>query len=425
MTLLFRLSRRGETLYFLFRRDKCKGLRPSCSPVLRFGEREGAGPRASFLLAMAVGVMLVAPAIASDRGYSRPAASERRVALVIGNGAYQNAPPLRNPVSDAKLISDVLKEAGFELIGGGPLIDADKSDLEKGIRAFGKSLRGGAVGLFYYSGHGVQVKGANYLIPVAANITAESDVKYDLVDSGFVLDEMANAGNRLNIVILDACRNNPFGGRGLRSASSGLAQVSAPAGTVISYATQPGNVAGDGAGNNSPYTDALAAAIRRPGLDVFATFNAVGLQVKQTTGGQQQPWLSTSPIEGQFYFSGLPGDNSDQTPPQQTASIPSKSEDGSMAVERAFWDSMSGSNDPEDFQDYLTRYPSGQFSGIAGRKLAALKKPTAPAPPPPPVASDGGQPLPALPEEATTGSSLLESWRGGFINQGGFLRRSR
>ncbi len=245
------------------------------------------------------------PAVAQTRDVVITGQTEKRVALIIGNAAYKNATPLVNPTNDARLMAKTLAGVGFQLIGGKPLIDADRPAIERAIRDFGNALRGGAVGLFYYSGHGVQVNGANYIIPVTANITQESDIKYELVDVGFVLDEMANAGNRLNIVILDACRNNPFGGRGLRAVSSGLAQVSAPAGTVISYATQPGNVASDGTGGNSPYTTALAAAIRMPSLDVFATFNTVGLKVKQSTSGQQQPWLATSPIEGQFYFAGL------------------------------------------------------------------------------------------------------------------------
>ena len=236
-------------------------------------------------------------------------AAERRVALVIGNAAYQHVPPLDNPANDARLMAETLQSLGFSLIGGKPVIDADKTTLERAIRSFGRELHGGAVGLFYYSGHGVQINGANYLIPVGANIAEELDAKFELVDAGLVLDAMANAHNRLNIMILDACRNNPFAGRGLRAVGGGLAQVTAPAGTVISYATQPGDFARDGQGKHSPFTDALAHAIQRPGQDLFATFNDVGLRVKEATAGQQQPWLATSPIEGQFYF--VPGDSND------------------------------------------------------------------------------------------------------------------
>jgi uncharacterized caspase-like protein len=259
--------------------------------------------------ALALATLLVLSATAAWAADTMGVAGERRVALVIGNSAYQNVPPLKNPANDAPLMAETLKAVGFELIGGKALLNADKAALERAIRSFGQALRGGAVGLFYYAGHGVQIDGVNYLVPVAANIADELDVKFELVDAGLVLDAMAIARNRLNIVILDACRNNPFGGRGLRGIGGGLAQVSAPAGTVISYATQPGDVAEDGTGRDSPYTTALSSAIRHPGLDIFATFNEVGLRVKETTGGRQQPWLATSPIEGQFYF--VPGESAE------------------------------------------------------------------------------------------------------------------
>lgn len=233
------------------------------------------------------------------------AAPEKRVALVVGNAAYRHTAPLKNAANDARLMAQTLGGQGFRMVGGGPLLDADRPGMEKAIRAFGKELREGAIGVFYYSGHGVQVKGTNYMVPVTAQVALESDAKYELVDIGFVLDEMGEAGNRLNIVVLDACRNNPLVAKGLRSTGDGLATMTAPAGTAIAFATQPGNVASDGAGKNSPYTEALARAISTPGLDLFDTFNEVGLSVKKATRGQQQPWLSSSPIEGQFYFAGL------------------------------------------------------------------------------------------------------------------------
>ena len=141
-------------------------------------------------------------------------------------------------------------------------------------------------------------------MPINANPTREADVDFQMVDVNLVLRQMEVSGTRLNLVILDACRNNPFGGRGLRGSEPGLAQMRAPEGTLISYATQPGNVAQDGAEGDSPYTKALVATIRRPGLDIFQTFNEVGLAVEHATGGEQQPWTSTSPIDGNFYFAG-------------------------------------------------------------------------------------------------------------------------
>ena len=233
------------------------------------------------------------------------AEAEQRVALVIGNGAYRNVGKLANPANDARSIAGALQASGFSLVGGGAQLDLDRAHMEQAIRDFGRRLGHDTIGLFYYAGHGIQFNGSNYLIPVSANITGEADVKYELVDAAFVLDEMTQAHNRLNLVILDACRNNPFAGRGLRAVRGGLAQVTAPAGTVIAYATQPGAVAADGDDGHSPYTAALVRAIARPKLDVFATFNTVGLEVEQTTNGRQQPWVATSPIAGEFYFSEL------------------------------------------------------------------------------------------------------------------------
>ncbi|MBF0562284.1 MAG: caspase family protein, partial [Alphaproteobacteria bacterium] len=245
------------------------------------------------------GVQVLTPSQAATSPSA--AAGEQRVALVIGNGAYQSVPHLANPPGDAQAIAEVLRSAGFDLVGGKALVDLDRFGTEQAIRSFGQKLRGGAIGLFYYAGHGVQINGTNYLVPVSANLATETDVKYELVDVNYVLDEMVQAGNRLNVVILDACRNNPFGGRGLRAVSGGLAQMQAPSGTVISYATQPGNVAADGANGHSPFTEALVTSIREPGRTVFEMFNDVGVSVKKKTGGTQQPWLATSPIEGQFY----------------------------------------------------------------------------------------------------------------------------
>jgi uncharacterized caspase-like protein len=177
-------------------------------------------------------------------------------------------------------------------------VPADKAAFDSAVQKFGTELLDANVGLFYYAGHGVQVRGINYLIPVGANTTREADVDFQMVDVSLVLRQMEGSRTKLNVVMLDACRNNPFGGRGLRSSSGGLAQMQAPEGTLISYATQPGNVALDeGAGGDSPYTKALAEMIRKPGLDVFQTFNAVGLAVKRATGGAQE--APSGPTRGQ------------------------------------------------------------------------------------------------------------------------------
>jgi hypothetical protein len=231
-----------------------------------------------------------------------PAAAEKRIALVVGNTAYQNITRLDNPRNDATLMAETLSGLGFTLIGGRAQLDLDKAALDTDVQNFGRQIQGADVALFYYAGHGVQVNGSNYLVPVAANPTREADVDFQMVDINLVLRQMQGSGTRLNLVILDACRNNPFGGRGLRSADGGLAQMRAPEGTLISYATQPGSVAQDGSDGHSPYTKALATTIKQAGLDIFQTFNQVGLTVKRETGGSQQPWVSSSPIDGSFYF---------------------------------------------------------------------------------------------------------------------------
>lgn len=235
-----------------------------------------------------------------------PASAEKRVALVIGNSAYLNVSKLDNPKNDATLMASALKSLGFTLVGDGPQLDLDKAALDSAIQKFSATLQGSDVGMFYYAGHGVQVRGSNFLVPVSANPTREADVDFQMVDVNLVLRQMESAGTKLNLVILDACRNNPFGGRGLRASEGGLAQMRAPEGTLISFATQPGNVAADGTDGNSPYTKALASTIRRDGLDIFQTFNEVGLAVKRSTGGTQQPWVSSSPIDGKFYFASPP-----------------------------------------------------------------------------------------------------------------------
>jgi uncharacterized caspase-like protein/ketosteroid isomerase-like protein len=299
-----------------------------------------------------------------------------RVALVIGNGSYQNLPRLDNPASDAQLMATTLKSLGFELVGGGAATNLDRAGFEKAIREFGAKLNGSAVGLFYYAGHGVQVQGSNYLVPVGANPTNTADVDFELINAELVLRQMEAAGSKLNIVILDACRNNPFGGRGLRASGGGLAQMQAPQGTLISYATQPGNVALDGANGHSPYTQALAAEMRRPGERVLDVFNAVGLAVDKATNGRQQPWVASSPLEGNFYFAAAPA-----TPAQADTPAAPAAPRGSDA-ELLFWQSIMANGTAADYEEYLKQFPDGRFAGLARNRMAALKAPERPMPAP-------------------------------------------
>src|SRR5258708_6045197 len=260
-------------------------------------------------------LLSLSPLITAMSFFAAPALADKRVALVVGNGPYRNVALLDNPANDARLLADTLRDLGFALVGGGAQLDLDKASFDRAVQDFGVQLQGADVGLFFYAGHGVQVRGTNYLIPVDANPTREADVDFQMLDTNLVMRQMEGAGTRLNVVILDACRNNPFSGRGLvvgrgrdtetvrlRDTSSGLAQMQAPEGTLISFATQPGSVARDGSDGHSPYSKALAETILRPGLGIFDAFNQVGLEVKRATGGAQQPWVSSSPIDGTFYF---------------------------------------------------------------------------------------------------------------------------
>jgi hypothetical protein len=226
------------------------------------------------------------------------AVAEKRVALVIGNSNYQNTSPLKNPVNDANLMASSLEQAGFEVT---KILDADYRTLKRAMLEFGRNLRSSPeAGLFYYAGHGVQVRGENYLIPVNARISDEDEVDLEAININSFLRVMDSSSSAINIVVLDACRNNPFA-RSFRSQSRGLASVDAPKGTYIAYATAPGDVAADGKANNSPYSVALAEAISTAGLTIEQVFKRARISVLAATDNKQVPW-ETSSITGDFYF---------------------------------------------------------------------------------------------------------------------------
>ena len=227
-------------------------------------------------------------------------ATEARLALVIGNSSYASG-PLPNPANDARLMSSSLGRLGFEVI---ERRNADQMTMKRAIQEFGTRLEKGgaeAIGLFYYAGHGVQLNGRNYLIPTSARIEREADVEIEAVSADWVIEQMRYARNRLNIVILDACRNNPFT-RSMRSADRGLATMDAPAGIMIAYSTAPGTGAQDGSGRNSPYTAALTQAMLEMHQPVEQVFKQVRKDVLSATGGKQVPWESSS-LTGDFFFS--------------------------------------------------------------------------------------------------------------------------
>lgn len=222
--------------------------------------------------------------------------AERRIALVIGNASYKEA-PLSNPVNDANDMEAALKRSGFRVIKA---LDATQKQMNRAIAEFGDLLTYDSVALFYYAGHGLQVRGKNYLIPVDAEIKSESMVRVESVDVDGVLDQLSNS--ELNVVILDACRNNPFERRASRSlGSSGLAQMEAPKGSLIAYSTAPGKTAADGEGRNGLYTEALLKYIQEPGLTIEQVFKNVRREVARATRDAQMPWESSS-MTGEFYF---------------------------------------------------------------------------------------------------------------------------
>jgi uncharacterized caspase-like protein len=235
--------------------------------------------------------------------WAAASAAETRIALVIGNSEYSSG-PLPNPANDAKMIGETLTSLGFEVIARR---NADQNTMKRAIQEFGSRLEKGgpsAVGLFYYAGHGVQLNGRNYLIPTTAQIDREGDVEIEAVSADWVIEQMRYARNRLNIVILDACRNNPFT-RSMRSVDHGLATMDAPAGILIAYSTAPGAVAADGSGRNSPYTEALSQAMRDLHEPVEQVFKHVRVGVMGATSGKQVPWESSS-LTGDFYFAAAP-----------------------------------------------------------------------------------------------------------------------
>jgi hypothetical protein len=303
-----------------------------------------------------VGLLLALPSVAE---------AQKRVALIIGNGNYTGVSPLANPPNDARLMATTLRNLGFEVI---EKIDASQKSMKRAVRDFGKLLKAGgddSVGLFYYAGHGVQVKGTNYIIPVDAQIEQEGDVDIETINANAVLSMMEHSGAGLNFVILDACRNNPFLSSN-RSGGRGLAEMNAPTGSYIAYATSPGDVAADGNGANSPYTTALTKAMLEPGIAVEQMFRKVRNDVRGATNNDQTPWESSSLIGGDFFF------NPDSSVADQAATTTTSTELASLTPEKEFWNEIKGSTNPAMYEAYISQYPSGNFVAIAKVKIASL-----------------------------------------------------
>ncbi len=279
-------------------------------------------------------------------------ATGQRVALVIGNAAYHEQ-SLRNPVNDARAMARTLRGLGFDV---SEVLDADKRRMETAILEFGKKLSPQGVGLFFYAGHGLQVKGRNFLVPVDARIDSESATRVVSVDVELLLEQLSDARNGVNIVILDACRNNPFERR-LRGSSQGLAAIDAARGTLVAYATSPGSVAADGQGTHGLYTDELLKALRVPGLKIEEVFKRVRVEVSRRSNGSQTPWESSS-LTGDLVVNV-------SVQVQPTPSMPTSADRDAL-----FWASIKDSRERGDFEAYLQQFPNGTFAPLARRRLA-------------------------------------------------------
>jgi hypothetical protein len=299
--------------------------------------------------------------------------AERRVAFVVGNGTYKNVAPLPNPPIDAKAIAGVLRNVGFEVVEGTNL---SRDKMTEKLLDFGKKAQGADVALFFYAGHGIAIGGTNYLLPVDADIKSEMDVKLGAaINIDLTLDQtMSDA--KVKLVFLDACRDNPFAAKIKSNAATrsvnvqtGLAEMKSGEGTLIAFATGPGQTALDGQeGTNSPFTRALIANIATPGMEIQQAMTKVRAQVNEETNKGQLPWGHTNLI-GAVYLNGAPAANTAVAAVAPTASADAPRSD----VELEFWRSIKDSNKPEELNAYLSSYPNGQFRPLALARVAALE----------------------------------------------------
>jgi hypothetical protein len=301
-------------------------------------------------------------------GFSSTAAAERRVALVIGNSAYQHAPELTNPDNDAGDMTNKLTRLGFEVVIGR---DLDLNEMRLSIRDFVGKLEGADVALFFYAGHGVQVSGENYLIPIDAKLTSYNDLDFEALPIEFVLSAMERNAS-VNLVFLDACRDNPLAetlarSMGTRSApvGRGLAKLGTSLGSLIAFATQPGNVALDGSGRNSPFTAALLEHLGTPGQSITDDLIAVRRAVLEATDGKQVPWDSSS-LTSPVILNPAMQEPGDTGPPAETTLHSTRS------VELAYWDSIKDAKSKSYFEKYIMRFPNGLFTDIAKLKIEEL-----------------------------------------------------
>ncbi len=300
------------------------------------------------------------------------ALADKRVAFVVGNGAYKNVAALPNPAVDARSMARLLRNVGFDVVEGSNLT---RDKMTEKLLDFGKKAEGADIALFFYAGHGVAVNGTNYLLPVDADLKSEMDVKLGAAINVDLTLEQTMSDAKVKLVFLDACRDNPFAAK-IRSAkatrsvavASGLAEMKSGEGTLIAFATGPGQTALDGeAGTNSPFTRALMANIATPGVEIQQAMTKVRAQVNEDTGKNQLPWGHTNLI-GTVYLNPVAGGSAAEIPNTPVAAAGPASE-----VELEFWRSIKDSNKPEELNAYLTNYPNGTFKPIALARIASLQ----------------------------------------------------
>lgn len=300
------------------------------------------------------------------------AMADKRVALVIGNADYRHAAALANPKNDAVDMADKLAGLGFDVVRG---IDLDFEGMRRTIRDFVNRLDGADMALFYYAGHGLQVNGSNYLAPVDARLSSQIDLDFEAIPINLILSAMER-GTDVNLVFLDACRDNPLAANLARSMGTrsgaigkGLAKIGSGVGSLISFATQPGNVALDGKGRNSPFTAALLDHLGTPGQDVTRDLIQVRRAVLEATGGKQVPWENSS-LTGDVVL----------LPKKETPQAGADQATPTVSLELAYWNAIKDEDDRKYFEAYLEQYPKGTFAGLARLRIeridAAAKTPT-------------------------------------------------
>jgi TPR repeat protein len=334
------------------------------------GQRTRRLGRATIVAAGRISLLALVVVISAAAWQATNAAA--RHALVVGNGAYGFA-PLDNPRNDARAVASVLSELGFDVL---LLEDATLAQFEAGVQRLQASLAQGDSALFYYAGHGVQYRGINYLLPTDIRLHSPDQLPREAPSVNQIMTEIQQAKVGITIVILDACRNNPFGafadafGNGLASVERGSSE------SLIAYATAAGEAALDGAGGNSPFTAALVTALERPNLEIFDLFRQVRGRVREATDGLQLPWISGS-LEHEFYFN---------RPDQRIAEPqPPPAQSGAITVASVLWNEIRNSNDPADFDAFVRTFPSSPMAGAAaGRRQLLVRRGAEPHPQSPP-----------------------------------------